>query len=262
MKIGLIGYGKAGRAVARVLQADPRFDLRWAARNSSGGQEDGLDIVQLDAGSFPAWLDEHPVDGIIDFSDASAVHRYGEAIRERGVALVSAISSYPEESMAYIRDLGRDLRVMSSPNITLGINFLMLAARMLRHIAPFADVEILEQHFREKPEISGTAQRIAATLDIESERITSLRLGGIVGHHEVIFGFPYQTVRLIHNSIRREAFGTGAAFALEQLLQQPKGFYTFDQLLLQVIREELLSDPSISAAICPDSSSHADRAPA
>lgn len=55
---------------------------------------------------------------------------------------------------------------------------------------PFADVEILEQHFREKPEVSGTARKIAKSLSIEDDRITSLRLGGIVGHHEVIFGFP------------------------------------------------------------------------
>lgn len=32
----------------------------------------------------------------------------------------------------------------------------------------------------------------------------------IVGHHDVIFGFPHQTVRLIHDSIRPEALGAGA----------------------------------------------------
>jgi hypothetical protein len=52
---------------------------------------------------------------------------------------------------------------------------LMLAARLLKRIAPAADVAILEQHFREKPEISGTAKKIAATLSMEDEEITSLR---------------------------------------------------------------------------------------
>ncbi|MFA6904324.1 MAG: dihydrodipicolinate reductase C-terminal domain-containing protein, partial [Gallionellaceae bacterium] len=136
--------------------------------------------------------------------------------------------------------LGRDTRVLCSPNITLGINFLIAAAKLLRKIAPFADVEIVEQHFREKPEVSGTARRIAETLDVDGERITSLRLGGIVGHHEVIFGFPHQTVRLTHDSIRREAFGTGAAFALEQLARCDKGFYSFDDMLLRMMRAELL----------------------
>ena len=129
---------------------------------------------------------------------------------------------------------------MCSPNITLGINFLIVAAKLLRKAAPFADVEIVEQHFRDKPEISGTARKIAETLEVDAEQITSLRFGGIVGHHEVIFGFPHQTVRLIHDSIRREAFGTGAAFALEQLAGCDNGFYSFDDLLMRVMRTELL----------------------
>ena len=66
-----------------------------------------------------------------------------------------------------------------------------------------------------------------------------MRLGGIIGHHEVIFGFPYQTVRLIHNSIERKAFGTGAAFALGQLALCDTGFYTFDDLLMKLVRKQL-----------------------
>ena len=84
--------------------------------------------------------------------------------------LVSAISSYDERTMAYLRSLGASAKVMSSPNITLGINFLIMAARILRRLAPFADVEILEQHFKEKPEISGTARKIADTLNSEGRR--------------------------------------------------------------------------------------------
>ena len=98
-------------------------------------------------------------------------------------------------------------------------------------------------------------------LDVERDHITSLRLGGIVGRHEVIFGFPYQTVRLIHDSIRREAFGTGAAFAIEQLALRDKGFYTLDNLLLCLIRDELQNEEAINAALAAsrDSSSPADR---
>jgi len=262
IRIGLIGYGKAGQAVASVLREDPRFELCWIARQSgSRADNEDIPVTQLEKGSFPAWLDEHPVDGVIDFSDAAAILNYGEAVRERGIMVVTAISGYPEETLAYIRDLGRDIRIMSSPNITLGINFLLLAAKILRHIAPFADVEIVEQHFREKPEVSGTARRIAEVLEVDGDRITSLRLGGIVGRHEVIFGFPYQTVRLIHDSIRREAFGTGAAFAVEQLANCPKGFYTLDSLLLSVIREELQNEEMLNAALAAslDSSDREDQ---
>lgn len=244
IKVGLMGYGKAGQAVATVLQADPRFDLCWVAKRTAGPRNETVpnsDIPVMGLNNTPLgdWLDAHPVDALVDFSMPEAVFSYGEEVRQRKLMLVSAISAYTPRQLEYVHGLGADARVLCSPNITLGINFLILASRLLRSIAPFADVEILEQHFREKPEISGTARKIAKSLSIDDERITSLRLGGIVGHHEVIFGFPNQTVRLIHNSIDRKAFGTGAAFALSQLATCDTGFYTFDDLLMKVVRRDL-----------------------
>ncbi len=245
IRIGLVGYGRAGKAVANVLSSDPRFVLRWIARRSVIGKretfsETNVPVFGLDEHPFKDLFERFPVDALVDFSSRETLYAYGEKVRKRGIELVSSISDYSEEDLKYARSLGQDTRVLCSPNITLGINFLILAAKLLRRIAPFADVEILEQHFREKPEISGTARKIAETLDVEGERITSLRLGGIVGHHEVIFGFPHQTVRLTHESIRREAFGTGVAFALTNLMECPKGFYTFDELLMRLMRTELM----------------------
>ena len=247
IRVGLVGYGKAGKAVANVLGTDPRFDLRWIARRSADAKsqthpDTGTPIVSIAQQPFGELLDQHPVDALVDFSSTESLRAYGEEVRKRGITLVSAISAYAEDDLDYARSLGQDTRVMCSPNITLGINFLIVAAKLLRKAAPFADVQIVEQHFRDKPEISGTARKIAETLEVEAEQITSLRFGGIVGHHEVIFGFPHQTVRLIHDSIRREAFGTGAAFALEQLAGCDIGFYSFDDLLLRLMRAELLQE--------------------
>lgn len=246
MKIGLMGYGKAGKAVANVLANDSRYQLCWIMRRSSNDRahlegRPEIPVVGLAGLDIGDWLDQQPVDAIVDFSQADSVYLYGQELRRRGIMLVSAISAYQPQHLDYLREMGQDTRVMSSPNITLGINFLLLAAKLLHGIAPFADVEVVEQHFREKPEISGTARKIAETLELGGERVTSLRVGGIVGHHEVIFGFPHQTVRLIHDSIRREAFGTGAAFALQELAQRDRGFYSFDDLLLEKIRTQLLT---------------------
>lgn len=246
MKIGLMGYGKAGKAVANALANDPRYQLCWVMRRRSSDKahlEDHaqIPVLGLEGLDLGSWLNRHPVDAIVDFSQADSVYIYGQELRRRGIMLVSAISAYTPQHLDYLREMGQDTQVMSSPNITLGINFLLLAAKLLRGIAPFADVEVVEQHFREKPEVSGTARKIAETLELGGERVTSLRVGGIVGHHEVIFGFPHQTVRLIHDSIRREAFGTGAAFALQELAQREPGFYSFDDLLLEKIRTQLLT---------------------
>ncbi len=245
LKVGLMGYGKAGQAVARVLKEDERYRLEWVMRRRPGAENampghPDVPVVATEGLDLGAWLDAHPVDAVVDFSSADAIHSYGEALRERQIMLVTAISGYSQQHLAYLRAIGQDTRVLCSPNITLGINFLLLAARMLRGIAPFADVEIVEQHFRQKPEVSGTARKMARSLALEDDKVTSLRVGGIVGHHEVIFGFPHQTIRLIHDAIRREAFGTGAAYALQTLSRQPTGFYEFDELLQAAIREQLL----------------------
>ena len=249
IRVGLMGFGKAGQAVATVLQQQPDMQLAWVMRQHANPQnstiaDTSIPVLGLDQISWNECLNQYPIDALIDFSRPEALHHYAQPIAERGIDLVTAISAYAEADMRLLQQLGQQTRVLSSPNITLGINFLMLAAGLLRRIAPFADVEIVEQHFREKPEVSGTARKIAEKLELNEEQITSLRIGGIVGHHEVIFGFPHQTVRLTHESIRREAFGTGAAYALRLLHQQSTGFYTFDQLLLQQIQQELLKESS------------------
>ena len=93
-------------------------------------------------------------------------------------------------------------------------------------------LEVIEEHFKNKKEVSGTAIKISETLSLPSADIKSVRAGGIVGRHEIIFGFPYQTVRLIHESIQREAFGSGALFAAKNLVDRKKGFYTMENLLI------------------------------
>ncbi len=246
IKVGLVGYGKAGKAVATVLAQDARYQLCWIARRKTTEQThlDGypmVPLVGLDRCDFDNWFDSHPVDAVVDFALPETVYQYADALIRHRSMLVSAVSAYNSEQQAFLRQLGEVCPVMSSPNITLGINFLLMAAKMLRDIAPFADVEVVEQHFREKPEVSGTARKIASSLGLEDEHITSLRMGGIVGHHEVIFGFPHQTVRLVHDAIRREAFGTGVAFALQELATCPAGCYSFDELMMKKIRHQLLA---------------------
>lgn len=246
IRVGMVGFGKAGAAVADVLQCDARFSLSWVARRhvqaSSIPVGDGsVPTFSLAQGTLADHLDQWPVDAIVDFSVPQSLSLYGEELKRREIMLVSAISAYDASHIAYAQSLAQHTRVLCSPNITLGINFLIMAAKLLRGIAPFADVEILEQHFKAKPEISGTAKKIAESLELSPEKITSLRLGGIVGHHEVIFGFPYQTVRLTHDSIKREAFGTGAAFALSELAECERGFYTFEDLLMKKVRAQLLA---------------------
>jgi 4-hydroxy-tetrahydrodipicolinate reductase len=63
----------------------------------------------------------------------------------------------------------------------------------------------------------------------------------------VIFGFPYQTVRLVHESISRGAFGRGALFGAKWLVDQPTGFYTMEEVVRQKFASHILDElPNIS----------------
>jgi 4-hydroxy-tetrahydrodipicolinate reductase len=250
MKVGLIGFGKTGKAVATVLLHDKSMNLRWVIRKSDllehrsvpeflGVESDEPGLI-YSASEFTAseLLEKSPVDVIIDFSGESGLDYYGESAALKGVTIVSAISKYDYQRQHKLKTLSNSTRVVWSPNITIGINFLLLAAKTLQSIAPYTDIQILEEHFRTKPEVSGTAIRIAETLDLEKSDIKTIRAGGIIGNHEILFGFPFQTVRLRHESITREAFGNGAIFAAKEVQTKPFGIYGMEDLLMPFFADQ------------------------
>ncbi|MBK7692316.1 MAG: dihydrodipicolinate reductase [Bacteroidetes bacterium] len=243
-KVGLMGFGKTGKAVANVILQNQSFSLEWVLRQSSllenrsvpeflgiASDEPGK-IFSLASTNLNSLLDKHPVDFIIDFSSSEGIYHYGKIANERGIIIISAISHYSEKETALLKELSKSSVVFWSPNITLGVNYLLFASRYLKKIAPWVDIEIIEEHFKDKQGLSGTAIKIATALDIGNDEIKTIRAGGIVGKHEVIFGFPYQTVRLIHESISREAFGNGAIFVAQNLVNRKAGLYNFEDVLL------------------------------
>jgi 4-hydroxy-tetrahydrodipicolinate reductase len=249
-KIGLIGFGKTGKAVATIILQNKGFKLEWVLRNRPllenrsipeflGVQSGKAGVIYSSANSdFETIIEKHPVDIIIDFSSRTGIYTYGKMAAERGIKIISAISHYKKEDVALLKELSEKTVVFWSPNITLGVNYLLFVAKFLKKIAPWVDVEIIEEHFKGKEGVSGTAIKIAEALNLEKSSINSVRAGGIVGKHEVIFGFPYQTVRLVHESISREAFGNGVIFVAENLDDKKPGFYNFQDVLLPFFNAE------------------------
>lgn len=244
LRVGLVGFGRTGRDVAKLILNVPTVSLDWIARRSSDRgrvtAHEYLDVEASDQGSIISiahveareLLEKSPVDVIIDFSSESGINYYGEAAARRSVAIVTAVSHYAEPKQRLLRELARHTPVLWSPNITLGINFMLLAAQTLKRISPDVDIQIVEEHFRDKPETSGTALRLARALEIPDTAVHVIRAGGIIGVHEVLFGFPAQTVRLRHEAISREAFGNGAIFAAHQVVDRSPGFYRMEDILL------------------------------
>lgn len=243
IKTGLIGFGRTGKAVASVVLQNTEFSLEWVYRKTTvlehrsvpeflglHSEEPGL-IFSAEHISIQDLLDQHSVDVLIDFSSADSIHAYGRYAADKNIKIISAISHYGEDELALLNELAKLTTVFWSPNITLGVNYLLFSAKFLQRIAPGVDIEIIEEHFKQKEGVSGTAVKIAHALDLDISQINSVRAGGIVGKHELIFGFPYQTVRLIHESISREAFGNGAIFVARNLMPLPSGLYNFEDLL-------------------------------
>lgn len=254
MKVGLIGFGKTGKCVAKVLLESKDTELQWVVRLSSVGKhisvpelmeiesdEPGLFISAKDT-PIEELLAKYPVDIIVDFSSAMGIQYYGQHAASLGVTIISAVSLYPSHNLGMLNSYAKQTRVVHSPNITIGINFLIIAAKILQNIAPDADIEIIEQHFKQKPEVSGTAKKIAQALNLPDSSIKTIRAGGIIGVHEILVGFPFQTIRLKHESIAREAFGNGVLFIARNILGKPNGLYTMEDLLVPYFKLDSSED--------------------
>lgn len=249
IKIGLFGFGNTGRMVADEFHKDGLFDLEWVVRKThKDNHKYATRLLGYESNDSPifsvtevsaAFFQSHPVDIIVDFSSAKAHSSYAPAT-DFGTKIVSAISRYKDQDLENLKKLSEKTSVLYSPNITLGINFLLVASQILQGIAPHADIEIVEEHFRGKKEESGTAVKIANILGLEKDKhVNSIRVGGIVGKHEIIFGLPNQTIRLVHESISKRAFGQGAIFASKWLIDKPIGLYSMENIIIDMFKKNI-----------------------
>lgn len=249
IRIGLFGFGKTGKVIANEFLNDSLFTLAWVVRKGHLDHQKYASRLlghEFDAGEIFSIEDigdeffaERPVDTIVDFSDSTGIYLYKRAA-EMGIPIISAISKYEQKELDLLKIFTKYTSVLYSPNITLGINVLMVAAQIIQKIVPHADIEIVEEHFKGKTEVSGTAKKIAKALNLnEEEHLNSIRVGGIVGRHEIIFGMPNQTIRLSHESISRAAFGQGTIFAVKFLISQPPGMYTMETIIAEMFRQNI-----------------------
>jgi 4-hydroxy-tetrahydrodipicolinate reductase len=216
--------------------------LSWIIRKSDskeceyashllGFNHDEGKIYSVQHLDFETFYELNKVDVIIDFSNTSSINEYKNASKY-GIRIVSAISNYDENHFQQLKIVSKETAVLYSPNITLGINFLIEVSKILKRIVPNADIEIIEEHFKEKRSTSGTALRIAQDLDIDSEEhIKSIRVGGIVGTHEIIFGLPNQTIRIKHESLSSAAFGQGAIYAAKWIMTKDSNMYSMEDAI-------------------------------
>lgn len=189
-------------------------------------------------------------DVIIDFSHHSALPDVLRYARENGCGVVVCTTGHTPEEKELLYS-AKDLPIFYSGNMSLGIAVLCGLAKTAAARFPQADIEIVEVHHNRKADApSGTANMIFDALTQvrpeatphcgragEGKRqsgeigISSLRMGNVVGIHEVHIATNSQTITLKHEAHDRGMFADGAIDAARFLLKQPAGLYSMEDLL-------------------------------
>ena len=190
-------------------------------------------------------------DVLIDFSHHSAVAEVLRYARGIGCAAVIGTTGHTAEEKALILEAAREIPVFYSGNVSLGIAVLCRLAKQAAACFPDADIEIVEVHHNRKVDApSGTAMMLFEAIrevrpgavpncgragegrrTKEEIGISSLRMGNVVGIHEVHICTGTQTLTLKHEATTRGMLADGAVEAARFMVGKAAGLYNMENIL-------------------------------
>ena len=196
-------------------------------------------------------LGQVQADVIVDFSHHSAIGDVLAYAKRMGCAVVVGTTGHTEEEKEHIFRAAETIPVFYAGNMSLGIAVLCRLAKQAAAYFPEADIEIVEIHHNRKVDApSGTAHILFEAVkevrptsyekcgrsgegrrDKEEIGISSLRMGGIVGIHEVHICTPSQTLTLRHEARDRGMFADGAVEAARFIAGKAPGLYAMNDLM-------------------------------
>lgn len=217
----------------------------------------GIDPNDTKIDSVPIYgkTDEVPdsikIDAIVDFSHHSSTPSLLEYAIKKSIPTVIATTGHDDGEIECIKRAAKSIPIFFSANMSLGVALLVELAKTVALAMPEAEIEIIEKHHNRKIDApSGTALMIAdAICDVrpgsyvhsgrsgqgkrlpEEIGIHAIRMGNIVGEHEVIIGTQNQTITLKHEAHNRALFGEGALAATEFLIGCSAGLYDMKSLV-------------------------------
>ncbi|MCI6989967.1 MAG: 4-hydroxy-tetrahydrodipicolinate reductase [Clostridiales bacterium] len=231
--------GRMGQQVCRLL-AEQGHTLA-AAVDRAGGE------------GFCAALADYtgPADVVIDFSFHEGVGELVDYCVSRKLPLVAATTGYTPEEFQRLEAGAKEIPIFQSYNMSIGVALLAKLVGQAAAIFQGCDVEIVEAHHNRKADApSGTALLLADAVKAKRPDaeyvfgrsgqhkrqpneigIHALRMGNVVGEHEVIFATDNQTITLKHQAHDRALFAEGALAAAHFVVGQPAGLYHMDHLL-------------------------------
>ena len=219
----------------------------------------GIDLCDNQKNDYPVFTDikacDVQADVMIDFSSFRATDGVLEYCREKKLPLVLCTTGLTEEQLAKVKEYSKDVAILRSANMSLGVNTLMKLIQDAAKVLATAgfDMEIVEKHHKLKCDApSGTALALADSLNeamgekyhyvydrsqVHQQRdeleigISAVRGGTIVGDHDVIFAGPDEVVTLSHRAYSKTVFGKGAVEAAKFLAGKPAGMYDMQNVI-------------------------------
>lgn len=201
-------------------------------------------------------LGETNADTVIDFSHHSAIGQVLDYALPRGLSVVIGTTGHTEEEKQRILEAAKSIPVFFSGNMSLGIAVLCRLAAQAAGAFPEADIEIVETHHNRKVDApSGTALMLFRAIQgvrpqavarcgrsgeckraKEEIGVNSIRMGNVVGIHEIHICTPNQTLTLRHEAHNRGMFAEGAVEAAKFLEGKGPGLYDMEALLAEAER--------------------------
>ncbi len=238
--------GRMGQVVQRVFREKlPDADLI------------PVDPMARDGEAYTALTDySGPADCVIDFSHHSLTSSLTAYAAARKLPLVIATTGQTEEELEAIREAAKTVPVLFASNFSLGIVVLTALARQAAKAFPEADIEIVEAHHNRKLDVpSGTALTLAQAVqsvrpgsrlvigrhengrrDPADIGVHSLRMGNVVGVHEIHICTDTQTLTLRHEAHDRALFAEGALTAAQWVTSMGPGLYDMQSILNGILQ--------------------------
>jgi 4-hydroxy-tetrahydrodipicolinate reductase len=228
VKIGIIGDGRMGRAVAAL--ADERGHQVVAMLGLENVAGSGITAGRLQG-----------ADVAVEFTEPGAAVSNVLACVNVGLPVVVGTTGWyarlSEVTSAVTQaGPGRGAAVLWAPNFSVGVALLTeLVARagQLFRDASYFDAHLIETHHAAKKDApSGTAGALARTFEAGGHGmgITSVRTGHVPGTHEIVLDAPFEQIRLVHTARDRRVFADGALRAAEWLRGR-RGVFTMRDVL-------------------------------
>jgi len=196
---------------------------------------------------------------LIDFTRPEGTMAHLKVCRELGVAMVIGTTGFSEAQKAEIAAAAKDIAIMLSPNMSVGVNVtLKLLEMAAKALSTGYDIEIVEAHHRHKVDApSGTAIKMGEVIagalgrdlkdcavyeryghtgerDPSSIGFATIRGGDIVGDHTVLFAGIGERIEVTHKSASRVTYAQGSLRAVRFLAGRQSGLYDmFDVLGLK-----------------------------